>query len=288
MEIEPADYTPDLTTETVHWRHHIQLFLSTFFCLFFFTGTSSYAQTSAVNHQLPEFTARYAITKFDIKLASATYSLKYSDTGYVMTQYTSLYGMAALFRDDTVSATSVVDKVDGQLRLKSFNYIQTGKEKDRDEKLNFSYQNSSKGSNDEPVTHITGVSRNKAIDIHTRGTVWDVLSFQIPLMLEANKATHQYPYMAVLGGELDEYTFVLSGEKSYEFAGKSYQLLNMVRTDKAKNRALHIWLAPELHNLPVIIENYRDGKLHSRMQLERVQFNRKKPIEETEEIDFDE
>ena len=54
----------------------------------------------------------------------------------------------------------------------------------------------------------------------------------------------------------------------------------MVRIDPHKNRQLHIWLIPELHNIPVIIENYRDGKEHSRMQLESVQFNNESPLKD--------
>ena len=52
----------------------------------------------------------------------------------------------------------------------------------------------------------------------------------------------------------------------------------MVRTDPKRDRQLHIWLLPELHNIPVIVENYRDGKEHSRMQLESVKFNFDKPL----------
>ena len=32
--------------------------------------------------------------------------------------------------------------------------------------------------------------------------------------------------------------------------------------------------------MPVIVENYRDGKEHSRMQLESLQFENKKPLVE--------
>ncbi|RKZ69695.1 MAG: hypothetical protein DRQ44_02680, partial [Gammaproteobacteria bacterium] len=59
---------------------------------------------------------------------------------------------------------------------------------------------------------------------------------------------------------------------------KEYQTLHLVRSDPRKNRQLHIWLVPALHNIPVIIEYYRDGKQHTRARLESVQFNDENPI----------
>ncbi len=230
--------------------------------------------------RLPDFTASYGISKYDIKLASATYRLRYRDHRYHISQSTRLYGLAALFRDDTVDASSHVQVQDGKLRLLDFTYVQTGEEKDRDEHLQLAYPD------DRDTTLITGVSRKQPVSIQTRGAVWDILSFQIPLMLDANEQTARYPYMAVINGELDQYVFERRGTRAFEFAGKTYRLLEMVRTDHRKKRRLHIWLAPELHNLPVIVENYRDDRLHSRMVLEKVQFNDEAALE-NETDDFD-
>jgi hypothetical protein len=61
----------------------------------------------------------------------------------------------------------------------------------------------------------------------------------------------------------------------------------VVRSDPLKDRKLHIWLIPELNNIPFIVENYRDGKLHSSMQLESVKFDDSAPLkEETVNDDF--
>ena len=224
---------------------------------------------------LPEFRAQYAVQKSGIKLAEAIYQLRYTDTGYIFTQNSKLHGIAAMFGDDSISAVSYIDKVDGTLLLKKHRYIQTGREKNTDEDFSIQWNTSSK-----PVKgKITGIARSKKINLETDTAVWEPLSFQIPLMIEANENVKEYPYNAILNGEIDTYNFVLTSKKSITFANKEYQILLMVRTDPHKNRQLHIWLAPELNNMPIIIENYRDGKEHSRMQLESVQFNNEKPIE---------
>ncbi len=87
-----------------------------------------FSQNVFADNALPEFTAKYAIQKFGIKLAEAEYQLRYTDTGYQFTQKTKLHGVASMFRDDSVNVVSLVDNVNGQLLLKKHTYKQTGKE----------------------------------------------------------------------------------------------------------------------------------------------------------------
>ncbi len=179
-----------------------------------------------------------------------------------------------MFANDTISATSFIDEVGDNLLLTKHNYRQTGREKNKDEDINIlwqTYKNMRNGN-------ITGVVRNKKISLKTNSEVWEALSFQIPLMIEADKNIKEYPYKAILKGEIETYNFVLTSTKKISFANKEYQTLHLVRTDPRKNRQLHIWLVPALHNIPVIIEYYREGKQHTRAQLESVQFNDEKPF----------
>jgi len=235
-----------------------------------------FSHTVFAGHALPEFSAHYAVEKFGIKLAEAHYQLAHTSTGYKFTQSTKLVGIASLFRDDTVSVESDVDKVGNQLLLQKHRYIQTGEEKNKDEEFSIQWDT----SDDKTRGRITGVVRSRDIDLETDGPIWDVLSFQLPLMIEASKDTKEYPYKALLNGEIDTYHFILTSGKKIKFAGKEYELLELVRSDPKKDRQLHIWLAPALHNMPMIVENYRDGKEHSRMQIESVQFENEKPLVE--------
>ncbi len=232
-------------------------------------------------HALPEFDAHYAVQKYGMKLAEAHYQLAYTDKGYKFSQDTELFGIASMLGSDTVSIVSYVDETGDNLLLSKHTYIQTGREKNRDEDINIlwnTHKNTLRGK-------ITGIVRSKEIDLRTDSEVWDVLSFQIPLMIEANEKIKEYPYRAMLKGEIDDYTFVLTSSKKILFAGKEYKIIQLVRTDPNKDRQLHLWLIPALNNIPVIVENYRDGKIHSRMQLESVSFNNKKPYTDTDSDD---
>ncbi len=217
---------------------------------------------------LPEFHAKYAVQKYGIKVAEANYQLSHTDSGYKFSQNTELNGFISMFADDSVSAVSYIDDVDGKLLLQKHKYIQTGREKNRNEAFSIQWDTSEKLLKG----NISGVVRSKKINLQTTDPVWEILSFQIPLMIDADENIKRYPYKALLKGKIDTYEFVLTSNKKIIFAGKEYKLLQMVRTDPHKKRQLHIWIAPKLHNLPVIIENYRKGKEHSRMQLESVQF----------------
>lgn len=234
---------------------------------------------------LPEFTAKYAIEKFGIKLAEAKYQLSYTETGYKFSQNTELYGFSAMFRDDSINAVSYVDDVNGTLLLKKHNYKQTGKEKNKDEDISIQWNS----ANASIAGTITGTVRSKQIKHQVTTPVWEALSFQLPLMIEANKKKKTYPYNAIIKGEVDTYNFTLTSQEETRLADEDYQTLHMLREDPDKDRQLHLWLAPELHNIPVIVENYRDGKIHSRMYLESVQFNGGKTLslmEEESDDDF--
>lgn len=252
---------------TKNHYHQLRIFIFAF---------TLFAQNVFAEHALPEFTARYGIFKFGIKLAEATYQLSYTDKGYKFTQNTELYGIASMFASDSVSAVSYVDEAGKNLLLRKYTYIQTGREKNRNEDIDIKWKtdkNTLQGK-------ITGVVRSKPIDLQTDRELWDILSFQIPLMIEADENIKEYPYHAILKGEIDDYTFVLKSSKTVSFAGNDYKAIQLVRTDPEKDRQLHIWLLPALNNLPVIIENYRDGKEHSRGELESVSFNHQAPLTE--------
>ncbi len=234
-----------------------------------------FSHTLFAAHALPEFSAKYAVQKYRMKLAEAFYQLSYKDSGYKFTQNTKLSGFASLLADDTVSAVSFVENKGKFLLLRRHSFTQTGRER-KNEEINILWNTDNNALKGE----ITGIVNSEKIKLETDTKIWDVLSFQIPLMIEANKNIKEYPYKAILDGEIDTYHFVLTSSKKISFAGKEYHALQMVRTDPRKDRQLHIWLIPELHNIPVIIENYRDGKEHSRMQLETVQFDNEKPLVE--------
>jgi hypothetical protein len=239
---------------------------------FFTTSLAAEADSSVTARKIPEFKAVYTISKFGIDIAEATYNLKHTDKGYKFTQHTKLIGLASLIRSDTVSAYSNISQTSDGLLLTHFHYVQTGEEKNRDEDFTIRWQR----NNNQLTGEIKGVVRGKPIDLKVKQPVWEALSFQIPLMLEANENKTDYPYYALLTGELDTYFFKLTASKTISFAGKNYRALELVRKDPKKDRELRIWIIPELHNIPAVVENMRDGKQFSLMEIKSVEFDHDK------------
>jgi hypothetical protein len=229
----------------------------------------AFADNTDTTRKLPEFKAVYTISKYGIDIAEATYKLKHTDKGYKFTQHTKLIGIASLLRNDTVSASSDISQTSNGLLLTQFKYVQTGEEKNRNEDFTINWQRSNQELNGE----IKGVVRGKPIDLKVKQPVWEALSFQIPMMLEANEKTAEYRYYALLTGELDTYFFKLTTSKTLSFAGKKYHALELVRKDPKKDRELRIWIIPELHNIPAVVENMRDGKQFSLMEIKSVKFD---------------
>lgn len=225
--------------------------------------------SATAGHTLPEFNAKYSVRYLGIKGAEANYSLVYNGSGYTFSQKTKLVGIASLFAKDTVHAISQIEEIDNKLLLTKYSFIQTGREKNKNEDITISWNS----SDDNLLGKISGVVRGEEIELDINSPVWDVLSFQIPLMIEANKDRNEYLYKAILKGEINTYNFTLNGIKDISYADKEYQALHLVRQDPNRNYQLHIWLVPELNNIPVLIENYRDGKVHSSMELDSISFN---------------
>jgi hypothetical protein len=233
--------------------------------------------------KLPEFSAKYSVEKFGVKLAEAHYQLNHTETGYKFTQDTELYGVANIFSNESVSAFSLVENKDGRLLLTRHHYVQKGSKKNRNEDIYIEWSS----DNGSLEGKITGTVRGKKINLKTGSQIWEALSFQIPLMIDAKQDVKEYPYHAILKGKIDTYNFTLTANENITFAGKQYNTLHVVRSDPRKDRQLHIWLIPELNNIPFIVENYREGKLHSSMQLESVKFDGSAPLkEETVNDDF--
>lgn len=226
------------------------------------------------SYELPEFTAKYAVKKFGIKLAEAKYRLRYTDTGYKILQNTDLYGLAVYLSNYAVAAESLVDRYKDNLLLKKHVYILSGSDEDKDENIDFHWHT----DQDKLNGKVTGIVRGQEINVEAGDETWDLLSFQIPLMIQANKDLKEYSYDAIVQGEIDSYTFELREIKKVTFADKEYAALRMVCPDSNRDRELHIWLLPELHNIPVLIENYRKGRVHYSGSLESVQFNNDPPI----------
>jgi hypothetical protein len=76
-----------------------------------------------------------------------------------------------------------------------------------------------------------------------------------------------------LKGEFKYYLFENQGNDDVSFDGKEYNAVKIAGKETKRDRAMYAWLVPELHYLPVKIEQWKEGKLKSTVKLESVTFN---------------
>ena len=74
-------------------------------------------------------------------------------------------------------------------------------------------------------------------------------------------------------GEFKYYLFENLGPETVSANGKEFTAVKIVGRETKRDRAMHVWLVPELHNLPIKIEQWKEGKLRSTVLLERVSFD---------------
>lgn len=220
--------------------------------------------------ELPhEFSARYALEMYGTVLARATYTLKHTENGLSMTQSTRPAGLVALLRDDKVDVRSDMVVKNGQLLLVNYDYTHSGDEKDRNVRFKITWQTSPK---QELGGRAVGIHEGREVDIDIDQPVWDPLSIQIPIMIDAGKGLPPHEHSMFLKGEFKNYLFENHGKEEINFNGKIYVALKMVGRETKRDRAMYAWIVPELHYIPIKIEQWKNGGLKSTVLLESVTF----------------
>lgn len=220
--------------------------------------------------ELPhEFSANYALEMFGTVMARATYTLQHTEDGLTMTQSTRPAGLVALLRNDKIDVRSDMVVNNGRLLLVNYNYTHTGDKKDRNVRFKINWQTNHE---QELVGKATGVYEGRDVDIQVDNPVWDPLSIQVPIMLDAGKDMPPHEHGLFMKGEFKHYLFENHGKEKVGFNGTEFTALKIVGKETQRDRAMHVWMIPELHNIPLKIEQWKNGERKSTVVLESVSF----------------
>lgn len=220
--------------------------------------------------ELPkEFSANYALEMFGTVLARATYKLEHTDKGVTMTQSTRPAGLVALLRNDKIDVRSDMVMNNGRLLLVNYDYTHTGDDKDRDVRFTIDWET---GQEQKLVGKATGVYEGKKVDIDVDSPVWDPLSIQVPIMLDASKNLPPHQHGLFMKGEFKRYLFENHGNERISFNGTDFIAVKIAGKETQRDRAMYVWMIPELHNIPAKIQQWKNGELKSTVLLESVSF----------------
>ena len=225
---------------------------------------------SAMTRELPrEFSANYALQIHGITLARALYTLEHTENGLAMTQSTRPIGLLALFRNEKIDVRSDMVFENGKLLLVSYDYRHTGDSKDRDVRFKIDWKNHEQ----DLVGTATGVYEGRNLNLIIDQPVWDPLSIQVPIMIDAAKKLTPHQHGLFMKGEFRRYLFENHGSETVKFNGKQFNAMKIAGREINRDRTMYVWMSPELHNIPIIIEQWKNGELKSTVILESVTFD---------------
>lgn len=232
----------------------------------------AFVMTPAVTtaNELPhEFTANYALEMYGTVLARATYTLEHTENGLTMMQSTRPAGLVALLRNDKIEVRSDMRIDNGQILLVSYDYKHSGDDKEDDVNFKINWQS---GLEQDLSGNAVGMYEGKKVNLDINQPVWDPLSIQIPIMIDAGKGLPPHEHSMFLKGEFKNYLFKNHGKEEISFNGKKYVALRMAGRETKRDRAMYAWIVPELHYIPIKIEQWKNGELKSTVLLESITF----------------
>ena len=217
----------------------------------------------------PDYTATYDVDKFGTTIGRSTIALNQNKNEMHYSQNVELVGFISWFKDDRVTENSwLTANGNNSFLLNKYQYIHSNSNKNRDSLFEATWIYN---EIDQLTGTITGNARGEMISLQTNEKVWDTLSFQLQLMNDASAKKQSYHYNVISRGKIKHYTFTDAGEETIEINDKEYKTVVLERRNGRKSSK--IWLATELHYIPVLIEKYEDDDLDSTMILDTIVFN---------------
>ena len=231
------------------------------------------APASAEGNGLPQkFEANYKLEVFGITLAHATHSLERTKSCLSMKVSTYPVGWLAFLYDGKVDIRSDIKQDDGQLLLVNHDYTHVdGSEESEASTVRYDI-NWLDNPEKKPEVNATGIYKGEKISLNSDKPIWDPLSIQAIMIINADKKTASYEHGLLMKGELKNYLFENQGKETIKLNGTDYSALKTVVKEAEKNRVIYVWMLPEYHNIPVKYEHWKDGELKSTLWLQSATF----------------
>lgn len=236
------------------------------------------ACTSANAVLPPAYEAGYDVKKYRVTVGHSKVELKKQKDKFHYSQQIKLVGLAALLRKDIVTEQSWLSRNDeGDFELERYQYEhRRSKDKNNwDILLEASWQ---QHENEQSTAHFSGTVHGAKTDIATKGEVWDSFSVQLALMNAVSNKENNLNYQVISKGRLKRYMFTYKGRETLTLDETDYETIRFSRSSGSK--VLKIWLAPELHHVPVKLEKYEEGKLDTSITLDTISFEEQSPLSE--------
>lgn len=222
------------------------------------------AACTSPNLPLPEFQARYELEWGPLYVGKTALSLtRQRDGGYVYQSVTHPAGVVALIRKDLITETSHFDWNCGEVRARSYAERKDDGTRERRQTIRFDWRQRRAFIDDE--------GRKSSLAL-PRGTL-DPLLAQLALSLLRSAADRAPTFPVLNNGKLEQYRFKDAGTATLDTPQGPLATVILKRPDPHTGRTLVFWLAPQLHYLPVRMQQVEPGKATISLKLTEIKFD---------------
>jgi len=192
---------------------------------------------------IPDFEARYRLEQHNLRIGTATLSLHITGEGQYLYEFNSWPNRwVSWFRENRLFESSRGDISKDGLQPQQYDYRRSG-DQQRNANLTFDWQDM------HVENHVAG--SHWEMDIPA-GTL-DKLSTQLGMMLALAEGKRDITYTVADGGTLKEYRYRVVGRETLRLPAGRFKTLKVSKLRKDLQQQTIIWVAPELHYLPVRI-----------------------------------
>lgn len=188
------------------------------------------------------FTAKYELSLGSMYVGIATRKLVADKQKLVFTSIAEPKGLASLFVSDIISETSTMLLKDRLIQPINYRYQQSGGDKKIDDQVTFD-------SKDKLIR----LSHNKQQFPLTQHD-YDVLNFQIALMLELQKNNNNFSFNVASYKKFYRYDVNIMEEELIETPAGEFKVIKINSIHPQSGRRFVFWCAPKLDFLPVKVE----------------------------------
>lgn len=167
-----------------------------------------------------------------------------SDGSYSYESTSHAIGFASFFFKDVITEVSRFEMVDGRPRPLEYRYTRTGGEHEKSETIDFDWKKGTAQTEENGKTKTTPLSPGVA----------DRFLTQLILSLDAASGKLQDKYAVLDHRDISRFTPPLPEHETVRVPAGEYAAVMVERHDKGSKRVMDFWFAPELHYLPVKLE----------------------------------
>ena len=208
---------------------------------------------------LPSFDATFQIMSGSLRLGTTEVALTVEGNGdYRYESHTWPSGWISwLFKEDLRELSQGIMDEAG-IRPLFYQYRRSGRRTSRNAELTFDWNTS---------TVVNNVADSTWEMTIPAGTL-DKLSTQLGIMQELQNGTTEKTLAVADGGKLKQYAFEVIGTETVDLPAGRFEAIKLKRVGESTQQLTHIWCAPELRYLPVLIVQRNEDRSEYRRELE--------------------